>query len=177
MIKRELELHRLNTHSESRVQMAVGRMANHLFRHGGHIGLHTIVGGFDCKGPQLVEVQNDGNNFANCYLTMGSGCLAAMGIFESEYKENMSEEDALNLVRKAVAAGQVHDLGSGHNTDCIVIKKGKTTYHRNIDSNNQKLYSKPDGYKFAPAKMNVLKEYRVKGLVVEEVGEQPMELN
>jgi len=177
MIKRELELHRLNTNSESRVQMAVGRMANHLFRYGGHVGLHTIVGGVDCKGPQLVEVQNDGNNFANCYLTMGSGCLSAMGIFESEYKENMDEETALNLVRKAVAAGQIHDLGSGHNTDCIVIKKGKTTYHRNIDSTNEKLYSKPDGYKFDPKKMNVLREYNVKGLVIEEVGEQAMQLN
>lgn len=156
--------------------MAVGRMANHLFRYGGHIGLHTIVGGVDCKGPQLVEVQNDGNNFANCYLTMGSGCLAAMGIFESEYKENMEKQDAIDLVVKAVGAGQIHDLGSGHNTDCIVITRGKSEYLRNIRTDNHKIYSKPGGYKFNPEKMKVLKEYEVKGLVVTQVGEQPMQM-
>jgi len=116
--------------------MATGRMCEHLFRYGGHVGLHSIVGGVDCKGPQLIEVQNDGNNFASCYLTMGSGCLAAMSIFETEYKEDMSQEEAVNLVIKAIAAGQVHDLGSGHNTDCVVIKRGKYDYLRNIRTDN-----------------------------------------
>ena len=51
MLKRELELHRLNTHSENRVQMAAGRASSHAFKYGGHIGTHFIVGGVDVKGP------------------------------------------------------------------------------------------------------------------------------
>ena len=38
MIKRQLELHRLNTHTESRVQMAALRLTSHAFKYGGHIG-------------------------------------------------------------------------------------------------------------------------------------------
>jgi len=51
MIKRELELHRLNTGSESRVQMAIHRVASHVFRYGGHVGVYLIMAGFDPKGP------------------------------------------------------------------------------------------------------------------------------
>lgn len=51
MIKRQLELHRLNTHTESRVQMAALRLVSHAFKYGGHIGTHLIVGGVDVKGP------------------------------------------------------------------------------------------------------------------------------
>ena len=51
MIKRDLELHRFNTRSESRVQMAVGRLSSHVFKYGGHVGAHCIVGGVYVKGP------------------------------------------------------------------------------------------------------------------------------
>ena len=60
MIKRELELHRLNTKSENRVQMAAGRLVTHAFQYGGHIGTHLIVGGVDVRGPQLIECSSDG---------------------------------------------------------------------------------------------------------------------
>lgn len=83
MIKRELELHRLNTHSENRVQMAAGRLSSHVFNYGGHIGTHVIMGGYDVKGPQLIECSNDGNMYALPFLTLGSGSLAAMGIMET----------------------------------------------------------------------------------------------
>ena len=94
MIKRELELHRFNTHSENRVQMACGRLKDHVFRYGGAIGAHCIVGGVDVKGPQLIEVSADGNSRAGPYLTMGSGSLAAMAIMETGYREDMTQDDA-----------------------------------------------------------------------------------
>ena len=74
--------------------MAVGRMANHVFRYGGHIGLHAIVGGYDVRGPQLIEVSADGHFKAGPFLTMGSGSLAAMAILESGYREGMTQEEA-----------------------------------------------------------------------------------
>ena len=56
---------------------------------------------------------------------MGSGSLAAMGVFESTYKDNMTEEEAKNMCIKAIEAGVYHDLGSGSNVDVCVIKKDK----------------------------------------------------
>ena len=125
MIKRELELHRLNTHSENRVQMAAGRLSAHAFQYGGHLGTYLIVGGVDVKGPQLIEVSGDGNSFAFPFITLGSGSLQAMAIMETHYKDNMTEEEAKNMCIAAIEAGIYHDLGSGSNVDVCVIKKGK----------------------------------------------------
>ena len=146
MIERELELHRFNTHSESRVQMAVGRMADHLFRYGGHIGLHSIVGGVDVRGPQLIEVTADGMFKAGPFLSMGSGSLAAMAVLETGYREGLTQDEAQELVIKAIEAGVYHDLGSGSNVDVALIKRGKVDYKRNHKTDNKKVYAKPDGY-------------------------------
>jgi len=51
MMRRELEMHRLNTRSENRIQMLVGKMSDMAFRYQGHLGTHLIIGGVDCKGP------------------------------------------------------------------------------------------------------------------------------
>jgi len=125
MIKRELEMHRLNTHSQNRVQMAAGRLVQHVFQYGGNVGTYLILGGFDVKGPQLIEVSADGNSFGFPYITLGSGSLAAMGVIESSYKDDMTEEEAKAMCIKAIEAGIYHDLGSGSNVDVCVIKKDK----------------------------------------------------
>ena len=74
---------------------------------------------------------------------------------------------------KAIEAGVYHDLGSGSNVDCVVIKKGKVQMFRNLKSDNFKIYSKPGGYKFSKDRVVVLDEYKQK-LQVEEV---PMDLS
>lgn len=175
MIKRELELHRFNTHSENRVQMAAGRLSNIAFKHGGQLGTHLIIGGVDCKGPQLIEVSNDGNMYSFPYLTMGSGCLAAMGVMETGFTENMEENAARDLVVASIEAGVYHDLGSGSNVDYCIIKKGKVDYVRNYKTDNKKIFAKPGGYTFPKERVQVLNEYKQK-LVVEE-GAQPMDLS
>lgn len=151
-------------------------VSGHVFRYGGHVGTHLIIGGVDCKGPQLIEVDNGGNVVSLPYLTMGSGCLAAMGVMESNYKDNMTEEEAKNLCIAAIEAGIYHDLGSGSNVDVCVIKAGnKHTLYRNIKSDNFKMFSKPGGYSFEKDKLVVLGEYKQK-LVVED-GPVPMDLS
>jgi len=175
MMRRELEMHRLNTRSENRVQMVAGKLAANAFKYGGNLGTHLIVGGVDCKGPQLIEVSSDGNCYGFPFLTMGSGCLAAMGIMETQFKENMTEEEAMNLCITAIEAGVYHDLGSGSNVDCCVIKRGKVDMYRNIKSDNKKVFSKPGGYQFSKDRVVVLEEYK-KNLVVEDAA-QPMDLS
>lgn len=175
MVARELEMHRLNTRCENRVQMATGRFADHAFKYGGHIGTHLIVGGYDCKGPQLIQVSNDGNMFAGPFLTLGSGSLAAMAIIENGYKENMSREEAITLVTAAIEGGIYHDLGSGSNVDVCLITRGKQEMLRNLKSDNHKCFSKPGGFTFKKERMTVLAEYQHLIKVV-DIGEA-MDLN
>lgn len=60
-------------------------------------------------------------------MTMGSGSLAAMAVFETDWKEDMSEEEGLALVKRAIMAGVWNDLGSGSNCDTCVIRLDGTT--------------------------------------------------
>lgn len=175
MLSRQLELHRMNTHSQTRVQMAAGKLAEYVFRYGGHIGTYLIFGGYDVKGPQLMEVTGDGNMYGYPYLTLGSGSLAAMGIFESTYKDNMTEKEAFDMCVAGIEAGIYHDLGSGSNVDLVVIKKNKVEHYRNHKSDNRKMFDKPGGYTFSKDKVQVLEEYRQK--LVVEAGEVPMDLS
>lgn len=173
MVRRELELHRLNTHTENRVMHAAGRISSHAFQYGGHVGLNAILGGVDVKGPQLVEISADGNMYGLPYLTMGSGSLAALAIMDSQYKDNITQEEGIKVVVAAIEAGIYHDLGSGSNVDVSVIKRGSVEYLRNLKSDNRKVYEKPEGYTFRPERVQVLEEYKHKIAVVP--AEQPME--
>jgi len=69
-----------------------------------------------------------------------------MGVMETEYKDSMTQAEAIALVTKAIEAGIYHDLGSGSNLDICIIKKGKVEMMRNHKSDNHKMFSKPDGY-------------------------------
>lgn len=124
-----------------------------------------------------MECSSDGNHYQGAYLTMGSGSLCAMGMFETYYKENMNQEEAVALVIKAVEAGIYGDLGSGSNVDVAIITRGKVETLRNIKSDNFKVFSNPKPYKFHKERVIVLNEYVNKGLVTQEVGEQPMDLS
>ena len=106
---------------------------------------------------------------------MGSGSLAAMAVLETDYRENMTQEEAQALVVKAIEAGVYHDLGSGSNVDVCLIKKGKVDYKRNFKSDNSKIYAKPDGYQYRADRVQVLEQYRHKITVAQ--GEEPMQLH
>ncbi len=116
----------------------------------------------------------DGNAYTNPFHTTGSGSLAAMGIIENRYRDDLPEEEAKDIVIKAIEAGIYYDEGSGSNVDVMILKRNSAVMHRNLKSENFKMFSKPGGYQFDKEKIKVIEEMRHK-LVVEE-GEQPMEL-
>jgi 20S proteasome subunit beta 2 len=90
---------------------------------------------------------------------MGSGSLCAMAVFESRYKENMSEEEAVDLVDDAIQAGIFNDLGSGGNVDICVIKAANTVkYMRTHQAPNERLYRRQKGYVFPRGSTVVLSE-------------------
>ena len=49
-----------------------------------------MLGGVDATGPHLFTIQPHGSTTKLPYVTMGSGSLAAMAVFESEWKADMN---------------------------------------------------------------------------------------
>jgi 20S proteasome subunit beta 2 len=102
-------------------------LKQHLFRYQGHIGAYLVVAGVDPTGVGLFTVHAHGSTDKLPYVTMGSGSLAAMSVFESMWKPNLNREEAIALASEAIKAGIFNDLGSGSNVDVCVIEKDKPT--------------------------------------------------
>lgn len=88
---------------------------------------------------------------------MGSGSLAAMSVFETQWKANLSKDDAVKLCADAIEAGIWNDLGSGSNVDVCVITPEKTQLLRNFKTPNTREKKMRD-YKFARGTTAVLNE-------------------
>jgi len=124
LIASNLELLRLSTGTQSRVVTAMTMLKRMLFKYQGQIGAALILGGWDVNGPHLYSIFPHGSTQSLPYVTMGSGSLAAMSVFETRYVEDMDEKAAVDLTRDAVRSGIFNDLGSGSNVDILIIRRG-----------------------------------------------------
>jgi len=139
MVSSNLQLHRYDTGRPSKVCTANRMLKQYLYGYQGHISAALVLGGCDYMGPHLYSIHPHGSTDKLPYVTMGSGSLAAMSVFENGYQVNMKKADAMALVRDAVAAGIFNDLGSGSNVDlCIITRDQKIEYLRPYEECNQK---------------------------------------
>ncbi|KAM9068593.1 proteasome subunit beta type-7 [Sarcophilus harrisii] len=138
LISSNLELHSLSTGRLPRVVTANRMLKQMLFRYQGYIGAALVLGGVDVTGPHLYSIYPHGSTDKLPYVTMGSGSLAAMAVFEDKFKPDMEEEEAKKLVSEAISAGIFNDLGSGSNIDLCVISKSKLDFLRPYEIPNKK---------------------------------------
>jgi 20S proteasome subunit beta 2 len=142
-------------------------LKQHLFRYEGHIGAYLVVAGVDPTGVGLFTVHAHGSTDKLPYVTMGSGSLAAMAIFETQWKKNCTRDEAVQVCAEAIKAGIFNDLGSGSNVDVCVIEKGKPTQLlRNYIKPNERV-KKERNYKFPRGTTAYLNE---KIITKEEIG-------
>ncbi|XP_040338219.1 proteasome subunit beta type-7 isoform X1 [Herpailurus yagouaroundi] len=91
LISSNLELHSLSTGRLPRVVTANRMLKQMLFRYQGYIGAALVLGGVDVTGPHLYSIYPHGSTDKLPYVTMGSGSLAAMAVFEDKFRPDMEE--------------------------------------------------------------------------------------
>lgn len=133
LISSQMELLRLNTgDAQSRIVTACTLLKRMLFRYQGYVSAALVLGGCDINGPHLYQIYPHGSTGKLPFTTMGSGSLAAMAVFESDYRDDLEEEEAIRLVQRAILAGIFNDLGSGSNVDtCVIRTDGSVSMDRN----------------------------------------------
>ena len=139
LISSNMQLHALNTGRQPRVVTAMTMLKQRLFQYQGHVGAALVLGGYDATGPHLFTVAPHGSTDKLPYVTMGSGSLAAMAVFESGWRKDLEQDDAVALVAAAISSGIFNDLGSGSNVDVAIITKDKTEYLRNYETPNERV--------------------------------------
>ncbi|RSH92941.1 proteasome core particle subunit beta 2 [Saitozyma podzolica] len=166
LISSNLELHALSQGRPARIVTAMTMLKQYLFRYQGHVGAYLVLGGVDSTGAHLFTVHAHGSTDKLPYVTMGSGSLAAMAVFESAFKQNMKRQEAIDLVSRAIRSGVFNDLGSGSNVDVAVITKAGTEMLRNYEMPNERGV-KSRNYKFRRGTTAWTKE-SIRSLVVSE---------
>ncbi|CAM9171661.1 unnamed protein product [Ectocarpus fasciculatus] len=119
-----------------RVVAAALLLKRHLFRYQGTVSAALVLGGVDVVGEHIYQASIDfiheGGSLAEVEFTaMGSGSLAALSVLERGYRENLTEQEAKELVLEGIAAGIDNDLGSGSNIDlCVITAERGLEHHR-----------------------------------------------
>ncbi len=82
----------------------------------------TIVAGVDeDKQAKLYVLDPLGSVIEDKYATIGSGSEIAVGVLESEYREELEEEKAMDIVKKSMISATSRDVGSGDGMDILTI--------------------------------------------------------
>jgi proteasome beta subunit len=119
-----VNLFRLDAGRPISVRSTAKLMSNLLFnRRLGPLITQTIVGGIDDEGPSLYSLDPLGSVLPDKYTVVGSGTEIAIGVIEDGFKENMSAQEAKELVVKAMKSAISRDIMSGDGTDFLIITK------------------------------------------------------
>jgi len=148
MVSSQLKLHSMATGRQALVVTALTMLKQYLFQYQGHVSAALILGGVDRTGPSLYTVYPHGSTDRLPFVTMGSGSLAAMAIFEAEWAPQLELDAGVALVQRAVLAGIFNDLGSGGNVDVTILTKDRVDIRRNVLTPNERLFRNPRGYVF-----------------------------
>ena len=88
----------------------------------------VIVGGLE-HDPQIYTLDPLGSVLPDKYAAVGTGAEMALGILDSEYKDNLPEEKASNLAVKAIKSSIQRDASSGDGIDILTINQDKIIEH------------------------------------------------
>ncbi len=102
-----------------------------LFQNRPMLLVQMLVGGVDEEeGATLYSVDWLGTVTREKYVATGSGTPFAIAIIESEYREDMEEDEAVRLAVKAVRAAIQRDPGSGEGVDVVVVRRNGIRFIR-----------------------------------------------
>lgn len=123
-LRAEVRLYELDLNRRMPIRAAAKLLANILFSQR-YMPLmnETLVGGIDDTGPHLYVLDAIGSLIEDDYAALGSGATIAIGILETNYRKNMTIDEAKNLAVKAVKAAIERDALSGDGIDLLVITK------------------------------------------------------
>lgn len=92
----------------------------------------VIVGGVVDK-PLIYTLDPLGSVLPDTYAAVGTGAELALGILDQQFKENMAEQEAVDLAKKAIKAATLRDSFSGDGIDVLIItNKESREYTENI---------------------------------------------
>lgn len=140
-LKAELKLLKIRNNHEPTVREAANLMATFVYGNIRKMSMipgvsHFLMGGKDNTGYYLFDIFADGSlTEEKKYVTSSSGCVFALGVLESNYKDSMSIDEGLDLAIRSLNAAMQRDTFTGNGVNIFTItKKGVVKeVKKNID--------------------------------------------
>jgi proteasome beta subunit len=128
ILAREVEafanLYSLDVSRPISVRSTAKLMSNLLFnRRLAPLIAQTIVGGIGDEGASLYALDILGSLIPDKYAAVGSGTQIAMGVLEEGYREDLTLQEAKDLVVRAIKSAISRDTMSGDGIDFLIITK------------------------------------------------------
>jgi proteasome beta subunit len=87
--------------------------------------VQLLIAGVDVDGSHVYSIDSAGGSISDTYCATGSGSPYMYGVLEDQYKEGMTENEALKVATKALLASAQRDAASGNGMDLCVITLDK----------------------------------------------------
>lgn len=127
ILKVNLNLYELETRKKPSVRAAAKLLSVLLFQHRllPYI-VELIVGGIDDEGPHIYVLDALGSLIEDNYAALGTGAKIAIGLIESEYREDLKVDEGKELAIKAIKQAISRDPVSGDGIDLLIISNNGT---------------------------------------------------
>jgi len=128
-------LHELREGERISVAAASKLLCNTMYQYRGYgLSMGTMVAGWDKTGPQLYMVDNDANRLhavkggpghgdGRPYFSVGSGSTYAYGVLDTNYRWDMTEEEAIMLGKRAIYHATYRDAYSGGMNQVYIVRE------------------------------------------------------
>ncbi|PSP76519.1 proteasome endopeptidase complex, archaeal, beta subunit [Halobacteriales archaeon QS_1_68_20] len=92
---------------------ALSTLAGNFIRGGPFFAVNPLLGGVDDEGHHVYSIDPAGGVMRDDYTVTGSGMQLAYGVLEREYEEDLSNEEGMQVVARAVKSAVERDAASG----------------------------------------------------------------
>jgi len=124
VLKAQAALYELDANDKISTKSVAKLLSNMLYsRKMAPLYTSLIIAGVDKEGPQVYTLDGLGSVIPEEFGATGTGMLLSMGILEADYKPDMSVEDGVKLVEKAIRNSIKRDAMSGNGIDLLIITK------------------------------------------------------
>jgi len=136
VLSQRCRLYELRNKERISVAAASKLLANMLYNYkGSGLSLGVMIMGYDKNGPGLYYVDDSGNRLTGSLFSAGSGSPYALGILDSGYKWELTNEEAYDLALRAITAAAHRDSASGGRVRLCHLKKDGWTKIADFDVN------------------------------------------
>ncbi len=121
-LREEINYYRLSVGRDLSVRGTARLLSNILYSFRGMpLETEVLVGGIEKDKPVLVVMDPLGSMVEDDFAAIGSGMSIAIGVLEEGYREDMEEQDAVELAVRSVRMAMKRDALSGGDIDIVVV--------------------------------------------------------